>query len=48
MQGLLDKGQIEPHPPQEITGRWEGIIKGLGMLKNGEVKGHKLVVRISK
>ena len=48
MQLLLDKGLIQPHPPQEVSGKWEGITAGLNMLKNGAVRGHKLVVRIAE
>jgi hypothetical protein len=47
MQKLLDMGKIKHHPVKELDGRWDGIIKGLSMLKRGEVKGHKLVVRIA-
>lgn len=47
MQRLVDKGLVRPHPALEVGGRWDGIIKGLDMLVRGEVKGHKLVVRIS-
>lgn len=46
LQVLLDQGLLQTHPILELHGRWEGIIDGLAMLQRGEVKGHKLVVRI--
>ena len=47
MQGMLDKGLVKPHPVQEVEGRWDGILKGLGMLQRGEARGKKLVVSIA-
>lgn len=48
MQTLLDWRLIEAHHVEEVPGRWEGILAGLGKLQRGEVKGRKLVVRISE
>ena len=48
MQSLLDAGLIMHHPLKEISGKWEGVIRGLGMLQRGEVRGHKLVVRLAE
>lgn len=47
VQSVLDKGLIKTHPVQEVAGQWEGIIDGLAMLLRGEVRGHKLVVRVA-
>ncbi|KAH7019595.1 alcohol dehydrogenase GroES-like domain-containing protein [Ilyonectria destructans] len=47
VQVLVDQGRIQCHPPQEVPGRWDGIAQGLEMLKAGQVRGHKLVVRVS-
>ncbi|RDW74766.1 hypothetical protein BP6252_05908 [Coleophoma cylindrospora] len=47
MQSILDAGLVKTHPIREVPGRWEGIIHGMNMLQKGEVKGEKLVVRIS-
>lgn len=47
MQSLLDRGLVKPHPIREVQGKWDGIINGLVMLQRGEVRGEKLVVRIS-
>ncbi|TQV95680.1 alcohol dehydrogenase GroES-like domain-containing protein [Cordyceps javanica] len=46
VQKLVDDGTLQCHPVQEVPGKWEGIIKGLDMLKAGNVRGKKLVVRI--
>ena len=46
MQKVIDTGLVKTHPVKEVPGRWEGIIKGLGILQRGEVRGQKLVVRI--
>ncbi|KAK5798527.1 hypothetical protein VI817_004817 [Penicillium citrinum] len=48
MQSLLDQGKIKPHPPKKVPGGWQGIIKGLDMLRKGEVHGQKLVVYIDE
>jgi hypothetical protein len=47
MQTILDNGNIKPHPVQEISGGWAGILEGLKMLQNGEVRGKKLVVVVA-
>jgi NADPH:quinone reductase-like Zn-dependent oxidoreductase len=47
MQWALDAGQIRCHPIREVAGRWEGILEGLELLQKGEVRGQKLVVRIT-
>jgi NADPH:quinone reductase-like Zn-dependent oxidoreductase len=47
VQSLLDKGLLTTQPIREIDGQFEGIIKALEMLQSGEVKGEKLVVKVS-
>lgn len=47
VQGLLDAGSLRHHPIREMPGAWSGIIEGLALLKNGQVRGQKLVVRLS-
>ena len=47
MQTLLDNKSITTQPIHEVDGKFEGVIKALEMLQSGEVKGEKLVVRIS-
>jgi hypothetical protein len=46
MESLMESGSIKPHPLRELGNGWEGIIEGLEMLRKGEVRGQKLVVRI--
>lgn len=46
IQMLLDQGLLKCHPVQEVPGKWQGVIQGLEMLRAGEVRGHKLVVRV--
>lgn len=46
VQTLLDEGRLKCHPVREIPGKWDGIVQGLDMLKTGQVRGQKLVVRI--
>jgi NADPH:quinone reductase-like Zn-dependent oxidoreductase len=47
MQNVINDGLVKPHPIKEIPGKWEGIVKGLGLIQRGEVRGQKLVVRIA-
>jgi hypothetical protein len=46
MQKVLDEGKLMWHPVKVLPGCWEAILEGLKMLKNKEVSGEKLVVRI--
>lgn len=46
VQNLLDQGRLRCHPVREVPGKWQGIIQGLDMLKAGQVRGQKLVVRV--
>ncbi|KAL0930693.1 alcohol dehydrogenase GroES-like domain-containing protein [Colletotrichum truncatum] len=46
VQNLLDQKRLRCHPVREIPGKWDGIVKGLDMLKAGEVRGKKLVIRL--
>lgn len=46
MQLLMESGRIKTHPLRELQSGWESIIQGLDMLRKGEVRGHKLVLRI--
>lgn len=48
MQAAVDRGQIKPHPVREVHGRWEGVIEGLELLRRGDVRGQKLVVRVGE
>lgn len=48
IQLLLDSEQLETQPIKEVNGGFEGIIRALEKLQNGEVKGEKLVVQVSQ
>jgi NADPH:quinone reductase-like Zn-dependent oxidoreductase len=47
MQALLDAGAVITPPIRELEGGFEGIIAGLHMLQAGEIRGEKLVARLS-
>lgn len=46
VQELLDSGKLKTHPVKAIAGRYQGILKGLEMLKHKQVSGQKLVVQL--
>ena len=46
VQKLADQGHLKCHPVREVPGKWQGIIQGLEMLRGGQVRGQKLVVRV--
>lgn len=46
MQELLDSGKLKTHPVRLLPGRFEGILKGLNMLKGKQVSGEKLIVQL--
>lgn len=46
MEALIKSRQIKAHPLRELPGGWDAIIEGLEILRKGEVRGQKLVVRI--
>nr|QQW45475.1 trans-acting enoylreductase CalK' [Aspergillus stellatus] len=43
---LMATGQLKAHPLRELPGGFDAIIEGLNMLRKGEVRGQKLVVKI--
>ena len=47
VQKLLDEGKLKAHPIKVLPGRYEGILKGLEMLKSKQVSGYKLVVQLA-
>ncbi|PYI00034.1 alcohol dehydrogenase GroES-like domain-containing protein, partial [Aspergillus ellipticus CBS 707.79] len=46
VQGLVERGVLRSHPVREVEGGWDGVVRGLEMLRGGEVRGEKLVVRL--
>jgi hypothetical protein len=48
LQILIHEGKLRPSPVEVIPGRFEGILRGLEMLKSGEVSGKKLIVSLEE
>ncbi|KAJ5682113.1 Polyketide synthase enoylreductase [Penicillium maclennaniae] len=46
LQTLIDTGKLRPCPQSVLPGRFDGILKGLEMLKRGDVSGKKLIVSL--
>lgn len=46
IQTLLDSGRLKIHPVKILPGAYEGILGGLKLLKNRQVSGEKLVVKL--
>lgn len=47
IQGMVNDQSIQPLPVKVVDGGFEGIITGLHEIWKGQVRGHKLVVRLS-
>lgn len=51
MEALAQAGLVKPHPMAEVKVAsqqwWDAVAEGLGRLQRGEIRGQKLVVRIS-
>jgi len=47
MEKLVADGKIKLHPITVLDGRFDGILKGLSLLKKGEVSATKLVVNLA-
>ncbi|PGH16797.1 hypothetical protein AJ80_05112 [Polytolypa hystricis UAMH7299] len=47
VQVLVDDGSLKSLPIQRLPGRFEGILKGLDILKNKQVSGAKLIVSLA-
>lgn len=45
---MVDDGKLRPSPVKLLPGRFEGILEGLKMLKEGTVSGQKLVVLLEE
>lgn len=46
MQELLDSGRLKTHPVRPFPGAYQGIMKGLHLLKTKQVSGEKLIVKL--
>lgn len=45
-QKLLDEGRLTHHPVKKIGGGLEGVLKGMEMVRQGQLKGEKCVVTV--
>lgn len=43
VQELLDRGLIDTHPAKVMSGGWEGVIKGVDIVRSQALSGKKLV-----
>ncbi|CEJ61260.1 hypothetical protein PMG11_09797 [Penicillium brasilianum] len=48
VQILVDAGKLRPSPVRLLPGRFEGVIEGLNLLKEGAISGQKLVVLLQE
>ncbi|KAL4981394.1 chaperonin 10-like protein [Aspergillus falconensis] len=46
IEALMESRKIKAYPLRELQDEWDGIIRGMEVLRKGEVQGQKLVVRI--
>lgn len=47
VQSLLDSGLIEAHPVKVQDGCWEGVIRGVDIIRSQAMSGQKLVYPVS-
>ena len=43
VQALLDQGKIDTHPRKVMTGGWNGVVDGVGIIREQAPSGQKLV-----
>ncbi|KAI9687443.1 MAG: putative secondary metabolism biosynthetic enzyme [Bathelium mastoideum] len=43
VQTLLDQGLVNTHPVKVMSGRWEGVVKGVDIIREQAMSGQKLV-----
>ncbi|RAK98440.1 zinc-binding alcohol dehydrogenase family protein [Aspergillus ibericus CBS 121593] len=46
VQGLLDRGLIDAHPIKVQSGSWQGVMRGVEIIRNQAVSGQKLVYTV--
>lgn len=46
-QKLIDEGRLQHHPLHLLQGGFDMVIKGMELVKKGQVSGEKVVVRLS-
>lgn len=47
-QRLLDEGRLKHHPVRLLEGGLEQVLVGMEMVRKGELKGEKCVVRLAR
>lgn len=47
VEELVERGLVRPHPARKMEGGLRGVMGGVDELRNGRVRGEKLVYRIS-
>ncbi|KAG6364986.1 hypothetical protein INS49_006591 [Diaporthe citri] len=47
VQGLLDRGLIDPHPVKVMPGGWHGVVEAVDTIRKQPQSGHKLVCPVS-
>jgi hypothetical protein len=47
IQRLFTEGKIRPHPQKVSNGGFEALLGGVGQIRRGEVKGHKLIYSVA-
>jgi len=46
VQALLDQGRIDAHPIKIMTGGWDGVKKGVDIIRKQALSGQKLVYSV--
>ena len=46
-QGLLDDGRITTHPVEVMKSGWEGVMKGVEIIRGQGLSGQKLVYQVA-
>ncbi|KAI1172040.1 GroES-like protein [Nemania sp. FL0916] len=47
VQSLLDRGLIDTHPVKVMSGGWEGVMEGVGIVRSQALSGQKLVYSVA-
>lgn len=46
VQNLLDRGLIDTHPVEALSGGWEGVVRGVDRVRSQPPSGQKLVYKM--
>ncbi|KAL9598444.1 MAG: hypothetical protein Q9219_004480 [cf. Caloplaca sp. 3 TL-2023] len=47
VQSLLERGFIDVHPIKRMQGGWEGVVKGVDLIRNQALSGQKMVYAVA-